>query len=106
MKRDGHVHTPFCPHGTKDALEEYIEKALVLGMEEMTFTEHAPLPEGFMDPTPEKDSAELVKEKLDDYFSEIERVKKIYKGQIIIHSGLRLILSKAMKAKSKKSSTK
>jgi histidinol-phosphatase (PHP family) len=87
MKRDGHVHTPFCPHGTKDTLEEYIEKALVLGIEEMTFTEHAPLPEGFIDPTPEKDSA-MDKEKLDDYFSEIERVKKLYQGQILIRSGL------------------
>ena len=28
MKRDGHIHTPFCPHGTKDTFEEYIEKAL------------------------------------------------------------------------------
>lgn len=87
MKRDGHIHTPFCPHGTKDTLEEYIEKALLLGIEEMTFTEHAPLPEGFIDPTPDKDSA-MDKEKLDDYFSEIERVKKLYQGRILIHAGL------------------
>ena len=44
MKRDGHIHTPFCPHGTKDSFEEYIEKALSLGFKEISFTEHAPLP--------------------------------------------------------------
>jgi histidinol-phosphatase (PHP family) len=89
MKRDGHVHTPFCPHGTKDTLEEYIEKALTLGMEEISFTEHAPLPNGFIDTTPEKDSA-MEWEKLGQYFTEIERVKKYYQGRIQIHAGLEI----------------
>nr|WP_295969845.1 histidinol-phosphatase HisJ [uncultured Bacillus sp.] len=89
MKRDGHVHTPFCPHGTKDTLEEYIETALLLGIEEISFTEHAPLPAGFTDTTPEKDSAMEI-EQLDDYFSEIERVKKLYQGKIFIHTGLEI----------------
>ena len=57
MKKDGHVHTPFCPHGSKDHFEEYIEKALALGFKEISFTEHAPLPEGFIDTTPTKEVA-------------------------------------------------
>lgn len=89
MKRDGHVHTPFCPHGTKDTFEEYIEKALSLGIEEISFTEHAPLPKGFIDTTPDKDSA-MALEQLDEYISEIERVKKIYQGRILIHTGLEI----------------
>ena len=29
MKIDGHVHTPFCPHGSSDLFEQYIEKAIM-----------------------------------------------------------------------------
>ncbi|MGG7186098.1 histidinol-phosphatase HisJ, partial [Clostridium butyricum] len=25
--RDGHIHSPFCPHGTLDSLESYVEEA-------------------------------------------------------------------------------
>ena len=70
MIKDGHIHTPFCPHGTKDALEAYVEKALSLGFQEISFTEHAPLPEGFIDPTPEQDSSMDI-EQLEDYFDKI-----------------------------------
>jgi len=27
LKWDGHVHSPYCQHGTKDPLEAYIEGA-------------------------------------------------------------------------------
>lgn len=87
LKKDGHVHTPFCPHGSKDHFEEYIEKALALGFKEISFTEHAPLPEGFIDTTPTKDSSISFSE-LDHYFEEIARVKKRYEGQIQINAGL------------------
>lgn len=87
MLKDGHIHTPFCPHGTKDPLEYYVEKAISLGFNEISFTEHAPLPEGFVDTTPMKDSA-MPLEKLSDYFSEVRRVKEIYKNKIIINAGL------------------
>ncbi|MDE1454703.1 histidinol phosphatase, partial [Bacillus paralicheniformis] len=26
LKRDGHVHSPFCPHGSKDEFRYYIEE--------------------------------------------------------------------------------
>lgn len=85
--RDGHVHTSFCPHGTKDTIEEYIEKALQLGYTEITFAEHAPLPEGFTDPTPLKDSA-MKLDALEDYFKIIEKAKQQYNGIIKINAGL------------------
>lgn len=87
MQKDGHVHTPFCPHGTKDKFEEYIEKAISLGIKEISFTEHAPLPEGFVDSTPAQDSGMKIEE-LDDYFNAIYRLKEKYKEKIIINCGL------------------
>ncbi|RBW71454.1 histidinol-phosphatase HisJ [Bacillus taeanensis] len=84
---DGHIHTPFCPHGTTDTFEMYIEKALSLGLKGITFTEHAPLPEGFEDPTPLKDSAMNLKD-LSSYFETIEYLKEKYKKKIAIHAGL------------------
>lgn len=85
--KDGHVHTPFCPHGTKDAFEDYIERSMVLGFKEITFAEHAPLPEGFVDPTPLQDSAMSMAD-LEDYFLILEKLKHTYRGGIRINTGL------------------
>ncbi|MCM3670069.1 histidinol-phosphatase HisJ [Mesobacillus maritimus] len=85
--RDGHVHTRFCPHGTNDSFEAYIERALALGYTEISFTEHAPLPDTFVDPTPQSDSA-MQKEKLDDYFEEVSKLKAQYEGKVKINAGL------------------
>ncbi|MGY4112793.1 histidinol-phosphatase HisJ [Aeribacillus sp. SP014] len=87
MKKDGHVHTPFCPHGTDDSFELYIETAIKKGFSAITFTEHAPLPEGFVDPTPDKDSAMPFSD-IDRYLSILLDLKKQYKRDIDIHIGL------------------
>lgn len=87
MKKDGHIHSPFCPHGTKDTLDEYVEKAIQLGYEEISFTEHAPLPEGFTDSTPTKDSAISI-DQLQNYFAEVNRVKQKYLDKINVLVGL------------------
>ena len=55
--KDGHVHSPYCLHGSKDSFQMYIEKAIASGIEEISFTEHFPLPNGFEDPVKEKDSS-------------------------------------------------
>lgn len=89
MDRDGHIHSPFCPHGTKDTFEQYIEQAIKKGFKEITFAEHAPLPDGFTDPTPARDSA-MSWDNLEHYLSEISRVKLQYQGQIKIHAGLEI----------------
>ena len=47
-KRDGHVHSHYCPHGSNDSFEEYLTKAIELGIEEITFTEHMTMPEGLV----------------------------------------------------------
>ena len=61
--------------------EEYIEKALSLGIKEISFTEHAPLPEGFMDTTPEKDSAMDIG-KIEIIIFRNRTGKKEYQGRI------------------------
>lgn len=87
IKHDGHVHTPFCPHGSTDKLEDYIEKALEYGLEGITFTEHAPLPKNFTDPVPDQDSA-MRHEYLQSYIEEVTHLKEKYRGKINILLGL------------------
>lgn len=84
---DGHIHTLFCPHGTNDAFESYIEKAIQLGYKELSFTEHAPLPITFNDPTPNQDSA-MKMENLTLYFETITTLKEKYRDKIKINRGL------------------
>lgn len=87
MKNDNHIHTPFCPHGSKDQFVQYILRGIELGLEEMTFTEHAPLPKGFTDPTPDKDSGMNVAY-LYTYFDELNKLKEEYKNRMKIKIGL------------------
>lgn len=89
MKKDGHIHSPFCPHGTKDPFEHYIEKAIEHGFTEITFTEHAPLPTNFVDPTPDKDSGMDPKD-LTSYIETVQQLKEQYKQQIKINVGLEI----------------
>ncbi|KIL46340.1 histidinol-phosphatase HisJ [Jeotgalibacillus campisalis] len=87
--RDGHVHSPYCPHGTKDSFKMYIERALKLGYTELSFTEHAPLPPSFEDPAPERDSG-MKLEFLERYLFDLSLLKNEYKKDLIIHAGLEI----------------
>ncbi|OCS88327.1 histidinol-phosphatase HisJ [Caryophanon tenue] len=87
MKQDAHIHTPFCPHGSTDSFEQYIDKAIAHGFTDISFTEHAPLPEGFIDPTPDKDSGMLLTQ-LEPYLHTVTQLKKQYAQQINISVGL------------------
>lgn len=87
MKWDGHTHTPFCPHGSQDPLNSYIEEAIKRGFERYSITEHAPLPLPFVDPVPNKDSAMRL-EDLSSYLEECQRLKTHYKSKIDIRIGL------------------
>lgn len=85
-KRDGHIHTPFCPHGTSDPFWAYIEKAEKSGFSDISFTEHAPLPAGFIDTTPDQDSGMELGE-LPAYFEALDKAKAQAPG-MRIRSGL------------------
>lgn len=83
---DFHIHTNYCPHGTMDSMEEYINVAIARGLKEVSFTEHAPLPKNFQDPAPERDSA-MSWSDLSNYFVEGEKWKQKYRDQIKVHIG-------------------
>ncbi|GEN51786.1 histidinol-phosphatase HisJ [Halobacillus faecis] len=83
---DGHIHTPYCPHGSSDTLKSYIEQAIKRGYHSMTFTEHAPLPSSFKDPVPEKDSG-MSFQQVEEYLKEIDQLKAEYKKEIQIQKG-------------------
>jgi len=87
MKQDAHIHSPYCPHGTKDPFESYIEKAIQNGFTDISFTEHAPVPKGFIDSVPNRDSF-LDSSLLDPYISELQQLKKQYASDIAIKIGL------------------
>lgn len=87
MKKDGHIHTPFCPHGSPDLFEHYIEKSIKIGFNEISFTEHAPLPTTFDDPTPDKDSG-MKPTYLQNYLLQLQELKLFYQNKIKINIGL------------------
>lgn len=87
MKIDGHIHTPYCPHGSSDTFEQYIQKAISENFTAISFTEHAPLPSNFVDPTPDQDSG-MKREYLTPYLNELQGLKEKYKNQISIRIGL------------------
>lgn len=84
--KDGHIHSPYCPHGTKDSFELYVERALKLGLKEMTFTEHMPLQGNFMDEEFLKSCAPGVDE-TDAYIKELDCIKEKFKADIKINTG-------------------
>lgn len=86
---DGHVHTHYCPHGTSEKINAYIERAIQLGYRGITFTEHAPLPEHFSDPAPTKDSSMDIS-KLGSYLTDLKGYQKTYGEKIEIKIGLEI----------------
>ena len=75
--KDGHIHSPYCPHGSKDSFKKYIEKALEEGLEEISFTEHLPLPKKIMEEELFRGSAP-VEEEFEKYIKELRNLKKRY----------------------------
>ncbi|ARI76790.1 histidinol-phosphatase HisJ [Halobacillus mangrovi] len=87
--RDGHIHSPYCPHGTRDSFSSYIEHGLELGYKTMTFTEHAPLPESFRDPVPSEDSG-MKMDDVEGYISDLKKLQSEYKKDIDIWIGFEM----------------
>lgn len=87
VNRDGHMHSKYCPHGTKDSFHEYIDVALRNGLKEITFTEHMPIPSDFMDNEFLKECAPNINE-IEAYFSDLKIIKEQYRGKIKINIGL------------------
>jgi histidinol-phosphatase (PHP family) len=100
--RDGHIHSPYCPHGTDDSFEMYIEKALKEGLEEITFTEHMPFPGYFIENRRFLDECALSVEAADKYFEAMKDLKPKYKNIIKINTGLEVDFVEGYEEETKK----
>ncbi|MBC1472681.1 histidinol-phosphatase HisJ [Listeria seeligeri] len=91
MKRDGHTHTEFCPHGTREDVEEMILKAIKLDFDEYSIVEHAPLPNEFIQKAAgDREAVETASMALSDiryYFKKMTHLKKKYARDLLIHIG-------------------
>lgn len=84
--RDGHIHTPFCPHGTQDSLESYVEEAIKEGRRAITFTEHFPMPIGVTKESFRRECT-LFEEEIEVYIEAIKDIKYRYREHIEISVG-------------------
>ena len=84
--RDGHIHTPFCPHGSQDSFEKYIEEALKCGRKEISFTEHFPMPNHVTTKAFQEECA-LREDLVIPYLQAVKVVKEQYAHQIKINVG-------------------
>lgn len=91
LKQDGHSHTEFCPHGSGDDVELMIQKAIRLGFESYSVTEHAPLPQAFKEEYSGLETgyteASMAMNDLPAYFKKIRRMQAKYGSQIHINVG-------------------
>ncbi|MFR5403936.1 MAG: histidinol-phosphatase HisJ, partial [Clostridium sp.] len=87
IERDGHVHSPYCPHGSNDSFEKYITEAITKGIKEITFTEHLMFPKEIVGEEFYKTCAPDEKA-LECYFKEIDDIKVNYKDKIKVNTGL------------------
>jgi len=86
-KRDGHTHTEFCPHGSREATELFIQRAIELGFETYSLTEHPPLPVHFRDPAPDR-SCGMVPQDLEPYLNHAKELSVRFSHQIVVKVGL------------------
>ncbi len=91
MKREGHTHTEFCPHGSGEDVELFIIKAIELGFTEYSITEHNPLPTRFINQASGAKEALLTGgihiQDVEPYLRKMHRLKKKYDREIKIHVG-------------------
>jgi histidinol-phosphatase (PHP family) len=79
---DYHTHTSLCKHGEGD-VEEYIRKALALGLDEIGCSEHMPMPDGF-----DLRHRMSLEEYYASYAPRISVLAEQYKGRIAVRRGL------------------
>jgi len=76
---DYHVHTPLCHHATGWPID-FAARAVELGLGELGFSDHGPMPERF-------DDWRMLREDLPRYFEEVEKARAAF-PQLSIRLGL------------------
>lgn len=89
-KWDSHTHSIFCKHGSGEETGLMIEKAIELGFTKYSISEHAPLPEALMPDPAQRSEFTLLESEVDDYFSHIDDLKRLYGDRIEILKGLEI----------------
>jgi histidinol-phosphatase (PHP family) len=100
-RRDGHTHTEFCLHGSRESAESMIGRAIELGFTSYSLTEHPPLPSGFEDPAPDK-TCGISWNDLDCYLRMSQRLKQEFAGQIDLKAGLEVDFISGFEAETRK----
>ncbi|HIW72084.1 MAG TPA: histidinol-phosphatase HisJ [Candidatus Levilactobacillus faecigallinarum] len=82
----GHNHTEFCPHGSGEDTEAFIQRAIASGFQTYSITEHFPLPPEFYRPTTGSRhaiaTAAMRLTELPAYFTKMAMLKRKYHNQI------------------------
>jgi len=86
---DGHTHTQFCPHGSREPTEQFIQRAIEKGFRIYSLTEHPPLPNDFHDPTPDQ-SCGMRASDLEAYLEHALALKIKYSRDIEVRVGLEI----------------
>lgn len=86
MIPDYHIHTGFCGHAEGDP-RDVVERAIALGMPEVGFSDHLPLPPGF---PPARQYADLAmaRDDLDRYVSVVHDLAREYRHDIRVLCGV------------------
>lgn len=90
MKWDGHTHSPFCKHGSAAPMEQYVQEALRQQFVRLTVTEHAPLPERWVDDDALMRELAMSEEEMESYIATVVALKCRYRGLIDVCVGLEI----------------
>ena len=80
---DCHLHTPRCKHA-KGPLEAYVERACQLGLRQVGFADHNPLPNKL------GADVRMGESELDDYVADVLRLRDRFRGQIEVLLGIEM----------------
>lgn len=83
IRSDYHMHTPRCKHAA-GPMEAYIEKAIALGLREVGFSDHNPLPDGI------GLNVRMEESELDAYVADVLRLREVYRDAIHVRLGLEM----------------
>ena len=83
IQTDYHWHTPLCKHAT-GPMEAYVERAVELGLTEVGFSDHNPLPNGW------GANVRMAEAELDYYVQRVLDLRFQYRGKIDIRLGLEM----------------
>lgn len=90
LKWDGHTHTRYCYHGGNEEQELYIDRAIELGFQRDTLSEHSPLPTGWIDDISLYKKLAMPIDELPKYIEYARNMKKLYENKIEITIGLEM----------------